>query len=522
MLNFRHSASKLMDMPNLVTLSPAEQVGPDLAQALIDLSAEGLLLLQEDGAVRMANARATALLQCEHAALCGGQFWDAVSDDVAEKHEAEAARALKAGREYTFLDLQKFEARWLEYTMKRTDMGVVIQVRNVTERHRLMGLLRENERRSQELFEANPNVMWVCDADSLRILAVNGAAVAFYDHPRDEFLSLSALRLYADDSDTDLRESLPGLVPGSPARLQQRLCRHKKKDGRVLVVEVSGRPVEWNGARALLVTVANVTGRHVSDSALRNEKTELEARLKDRTRELEEAYQELGAVTYAMSHDLQSPLHAVDGFAKTLSSQFAEALGEQGTHYLRRINASVSQMSRLIDDLRLLSRLSRMPMNVQDIDLAPICLSIIERLRQAEPGRYVELEIDPALHVRGDRGLLTTAMMALIGNAWKFTSKKPQGWIRVGMADVVAQQPGEQVVYVSDNGAGFDSQYAHKLFANFQRLHSSADFPGAGLGLAIVRRIAERHAGRVWAESINLAGATFYLGLPGSGSAENR
>ncbi len=104
-----------------------------------------------------------------------------------------------------------------------------------------------------------------------------------------------------------------------------------------------------------------------------------------RTRELEEAYQELGALTYAMSHDLQSPLHAVDGFAKTLISQFAEALGEQGAHYLRRINASVAQMSRLIDDLRLLSRLSRMPMNVQDVDLAPICLSIVERLRQAGP-----------------------------------------------------------------------------------------------------------------------------------------
>lgn len=509
-------------MPNLVTLPLADQAGNDVAQALIDLSGEGLLLLQGDGTVSMANGRAMAFLQCDRAALCGAQFWDAVSDEMAEKHEREAARALSGGREYTFLDFQKFEARWLEYTMKTHETGIVVQVRNVTERHRLMGLLRENERRSQELFEANPNVMWVCDADSLRILAVNGAAVAFYDHPRDEFLSFNALRLYADDSGTELRESLPGLVPGSAARIQLRLCRHKKSDGRVLVVEVSGRPVEWNGARALLVTVANVTGRHVSDSALRNEKAELEARLKDRTRELEEAYQELGAVTYAMSHDLQSPLHAVDGFAKTLTAQFAEALGEQGAHYLRRINASVSQMSRLIDDLRLLSRLSRMPMNVQDVDLAPICLSIMERLRQAEPGRYVELEIDPSLQVRGDRGLLTTAMVALIGNAWKFTSKKPQGWIRVGKADAMAQQPGEQVLFVSDNGAGFDAQYAHKLFTNFQRLHSSADFPGAGLGLAIVRRITERHTGRVWAESVNLAGATFYMALPGSTSAENR
>ena len=496
--------------------------GQDLAQSLIDLSAEGLVLLDAKGSVTMANSRALGLLRCEGAALKGADFWDAFSDAVAEKHQREATRALIGGREYTFLDFQEFEARWLEFTMKRHDDGAVVQVRNVTERHRLMGLLRDNERRSQELFESNPNIMWVCDADSLRILAVNGAAVAFYDFPRDEFLSLNALRLYTDESGAELRASLPGLVPGSAHRHELRLCKHRKRDGKTLVVEVSGRPIEWNGVRALLVTVANVTGRHVSDSALRNEKVELEARLKGVSAELDNAYLELGALTYAMSHDLQSPLHAVDGFAKTLVAQYAEQLGEQGAHYLRRINASVSQMSRLIDDLRLLSRLSRMPMNVQDLDLTPICTSILERLRAAEPGRYVELEIDPSLHMRGDKTLLSTALMALIGNAWKFTSKKPQGWIRIGLTELPGHSPGEQVLYVSDNGAGFDPLYVHKLFTNFQRLHSSAEYPGAGLGLAIVKRIADRHAGRVWAESADLSGATFYLALPAASVAENR
>lgn len=509
-------------MPNTVAITSAGLQDQDYAQTLIDLSAEGLILLDDKERIVLVNRSASALLRCDSAALKSADFWDAVSDEVADKHQREADRALTAGREYIFLDFDQFEGRWLEFTMKHHAMGVVVQVRNVTERHRLMGLLRDNERRSQELFESNPNVMWICDAESLRILAVNGAAVTFYDYPRDEFLGLNALKLYTDETGAEMRASLPGLVPESPARFESRLCKQRQRNGRVLLVEVSGRSIEWSGARALLVTVANVTGRHISDSALRGEKADLESKLKTRTRELEEAYQELGALTYAMSHDLQTPLHAVDGFAKTLISQFPEELGEQGTHYLKRINASVAQMSRLIDNLRLLSRLSRMPMNVQDINLAPVCLSIVERLRQADPGRHVELEMDPVLPVRGDRSLLTTAMMALIENAWKFTSKKPQGWIRISMWDGPMHHPGERVLFISDNGAGFDAQYVHKLFTNFQRLHSSADFPGAGLGLAIVRRILERHAGRVRAESDNLCGATFYLTLPAADNTDKR
>ncbi|RZA14554.1 MAG: PAS domain-containing sensor histidine kinase, partial [Lysobacteraceae bacterium] len=392
----------------------------------------------------------------------------------------------------------------------------VVHMRNVSERHRLMGLLRDSERRSQGLFEANPNIMWVFDASSLDILAANRAAVRFYGYSQSDFLAMTANKLYPDSDEQELRKSLPVLEAHPSAPGAMRLCKQRKRDGQVQMVEVSGLGVEWSGKRAVLVTVADVTTRYLADAQLRQENADIEARLKERTQALQEALRELGALQYAMSHDMQSPLHAVDGFTKVLANQYKEQLGEQGMHYLNRIQAATGKMARLIEDLRMLSRISRLAMNPQRFDLTPVCVSIVEGLRQRDRSRVVALEIEQSLPIHADQELLTTALMALLDNAWKFTSKKEQGWIKVGLA--VGRRPGETVLYVSDNGAGYDPAYAGKLFTAFQRLHSSADFPGAGLGLVIVQRVALRHGGQAWAESTPLSGATFYLSLPHPGS----
>jgi len=480
-----------------------------------DLSTEGILLLAFDGRILRANRRAHELMRDLRAPLEGAVFWDIIPEELATMHQPHARRALQSARPYTFLDHDEFSARWVEFALTAVDNGAVVYVRNVSERHRLMGLLRDSERRSQGLFEANPNIMWVFDASSLDILAANRAAVRFYGYSSAEFLAMTANKLYPDSDERELRKSLPVLEAHPSAPGAMRLCKQRKRDGQVQMVEVSGLGVEWSGKRAVLVTVADVTTRYLADAQLRQDNTDLEARLKERTQALQDALRELGSLQYAMSHDMQSPLHAVDGFTKILANQFREQLGEQGMHYLQRIQSATGRMARLIEDLRMLSRISRLALNPQRVDVSPVCQSIIEGLRQRDRTRSVELEIEPHLPVLADQELLTTALMALLDNAWKFTSKKEHGWIKVGLA--AGRRAGETVLYVSDNGAGYDAAYAGKLFTAFQRLHSSADFPGTGLGLVIVQRVAQRHGGQAWAESTPLAGATFYLSLPQPG-----
>lgn len=477
-----------------------------------DWSSEGVLVLDVRGRVLRVNRAAAELMPGLPPQLDTLTFWDLLPEELAEEHHEPARRALLGGRPYTFLDHDAFAGRWVEFVMTPQDDVVVVHARNVAERHRLMGLLRESERRSQGLFESNPNVMWVFDAENLRVLAANRAAVRFYGYSRDEFTAMTANKLYPDSDERELRNSLP-VLEGHPSQaLEMRLCKQRKRDGQIQMVELSGLAVEWMGRRAVLVTVADVTARYLADAQLRQENEELEQRHKERTRALQDALRELGALQYAMSHDMLSPLHAVDGFTRVLGSQYGDALGDQGRHYLARIQAATEKMARMIEDLRMLTRVSRLTLHVQEFDLAPVCQTVLEKLRQSAPSRDVLLEIESPMWVCSDHELLAAALLALLDNAWKYTSKKPQTWIKVGLA--VGRHPGEKLLFVTDNGAGFDPTYAAKLFTAFQRLHSSAEFSGTGLGLAVVQRVATRLGGQVWAESTPGAGATFYLSLP--------
>ncbi len=480
-------------------------------EGLDDLATEGILVLDAADIIVQANRRSHELLRGIQADLRGIDFWETVPEDLAEEHQGHARRALQSGKTYTFLFHDEFSARWVEFVLSRQAGDVVVHLRNVSERHRLMGLLRDSERRSQGLFESNPNIMWVFDAHTLDILAANRAAVRFYGYSQSEFMAMPANKLYPDSDEKELRSSLP--VLDSPnVGASMRLCKQRKREGQVQMVELSGLSVEWTGKRCVLVTVADVTTRYLADAQLRQDNVELEQRLKERTHALQDALRELGSLQYAMSHDMQSPLHAVDGFARVLAAQYGDRLGEQGMHYLARIQAATAKMAQLIEDLRMLSRISRLSMDVQRLDLTPLATAIVEKLQKRDPARNVTLEIEESMPIHGDQELMTTALVAMIDNAWKFTSRKDQGWIKVGFA--VGKSAAETVLYVSDNGAGYDPLYAGKLFTAFQRLHSSADFPGAGLGLVILQRVAQRHGGTVWSESTPMSGATFYLSIP--------
>ncbi len=234
-----------------------------------------------------------------------------------------------------------------------------------------------------------------------------------------------------------------------------------------------------------------------------------EEALMRRTADLEASNKELEAFSYSVSHDLRAPLRHIDGFSKILLEDYSDKLDEDGRHYLQVVRRGSQRMALLIDDLLKLSRLTRSEMHVGKVDLNRIAESIASGLKEEHPERRVELSISPGMIAQGDARLLRVAIDNLLANAWKFTSNQEIGRIEFG----VTECEGQPAYYVRDNGAGFDQQYAGKLFTPFQRLHDEADFPGTGIGLATVQRIIQRHGGRVWAEGEVDKGATFYFTL---------
>jgi light-regulated signal transduction histidine kinase (bacteriophytochrome) len=222
---------------------------------------------------------------------------------------------------------------------------------------------------------------------------------------------------------------------------------------------------------------------------------------------------ELESFSYSVSHDLRAPLRSIDGFCEALLEDCADALDETGRRYLRHVREAVQQMAQLIDDLLRLARVARAEITHADVDLSAIARQIGSRLKAEAPQRQVEMIVQDGVHGIGDARLIAVLLENLIGNAWKFTSKRDNARIEFGVSDA----DGQSAYFIRDDGAGFDMTYASKLFGTFQRLHSAKEFEGTGIGLATVQRIVQRHAGKVWAEGEVGRGAVFFFTLGASG-----
>jgi light-regulated signal transduction histidine kinase (bacteriophytochrome) len=234
---------------------------------------------------------------------------------------------------------------------------------------------------------------------------------------------------------------------------------------------------------------------------------ELEQRVANRTQQLEAVNRELEAFSYSVSHDLRAPLRGVHGFLGMAVKELGP-IGEKPRRFLDRAQANANQMSHLIEDLLKLAMTARQEVRRVPLDLAAISRDILQRRQADEPQRPVEITIADTLLTHGDAGLMTAVMDNLLSNAWKYTAKTGTARIEVGLEPTT---DGERVFFVRDNGAGFDSKHAEKLFTPLQRFHSVDEFPGTGIGLATVQRIIHRHGGRVWAQSEPGRGATFYF-----------
>ena len=288
--------------------------------------------------------------------------------------------------------------------------------------------------------------------------------------------------------------------------------RYVRKNGGILWADVSvrlrrdpqGKPLHF------ITAVLDITPRVEAEEQIRRLNEELEQRVFDRTAELAAANKELEAFAYSVSHDLRAPLRHVGGFSALLSSRAGDDLDAKSRHYLERISTSIAEMGKLIDDLLQFSRTGRAELKMERVDMDALVAEVLGPLRDETRDRDLEWRVSPLPAVIGDQALLRQVWANLLGNAVKYTRGRSPARVEVG----AEASDHSDVYFVRDNGVGFDMDYAHKLFGVFQRLHSSEEFEGTGIGLANVQRIVSRLGGRVWAEGEMDDGATFFFSLP--------
>ncbi|GEM_PF-5119686 len=376
--------------------------------------------------------------------------------------------------------------------------------------------LEQRERTFRELFESSPDALLLADAEG-RLSLVNGSAEKIFGYGRGEMLGQPVEMLLPERlraRHVEMREGYVRQAEIRPMSARPDLVA-RAKDGREIPVEIALGPIHTETGPCVLATVRDVTIRREAERLVRRLNEELEERVRMRTAELEVVNRELESFSYSVSHDLRAPLRHMSGFLGLLERQIGEKLDDQGRHYLNVVDEAAANMGTLIDELLAFSRAGRVALNLQALNLRQVAEEVCREFREGADGRQIEWTIGELPQVRGDRAMLRLVLQNLIDNAVKFTRPRATARIEIGCCSGNGR---EATVFVRDNGVGFEMNQAEKLFEVFKRLHASEEFEGTGVGLANVRRIVERHGGRVWAQSQVGGGATFYFTLPRAGA----
>lgn len=368
--------------------------------------------------------------------------------------------------------------------------------------------LARSESRYQRLFATARDGILILDAESGRIIDVNPYLIEMLGYTKEDFLEKELWELGAiHDKEASKRAFIELQKTGFVRYEDQPL---ETRDRQLIPVEFVSNVYFVNQAKVAQCNIRNIAERKQAEEESRERSDELARRVQERTAELEAANRELETFNSAVSHDLRAPLRRIMGFTDVLLEGAIASADDSSAQAIASIRGSVERMNALIRALLELSQLSRAAVKRQWTDLSALAQLIGTELRMSQPARSVEFTIAEGLEVRGDNELLRIALGNLFGNAWKFTGRQPIAHIEFGASP---QSDGQIAYFVRDDGAGFDSARSSELFCAFQRLHNERDFPGLGIGLATVHRIVHLHGGRVWAESVEGSGATFFFTL---------
>lgn len=483
-----------------------------LATTLESIS-DAFFLLDHDWNFVFVNGRAAQTLGGGRDDLVGKNVWQEFPQIQGTVAEQSYRSAVAEQQTKSFDWFYPPSQAWFEFHVYPTDEGLGVYFQDVTlkrkaaERLLLLQTAVAHLNDTVIITEAAP-----LDASGLKIVFVNDAFERQTGYTRDQVTGKSPRILQGPETERAVLDRIrSALQKGAPVRAE---LTNYTKAGVAYWVEFEIVPIaDARGSLTHFVAVErDITERKRAEEKILQLNAELEDRVQRRTAQLEAANRELEAFSYSVSHDLRSPLNTINGFGQMLLSRHADKLDDKGRHCLSRIRAGTRQMGDLIDGLLSLAKLSRDPLQLEVVDLSGIASRVEQECREQEPERQVQVQIQDGLLVRGDAVLLSVVLQNLLGNAWKYSARQASSRIEVG-SDTGAD--GQTVYFVRDNGAGFDMAYADKLFGVFQRLHAPTDFAGTGVGLANVKRVVERHGGRVWAQGRLNEGATFYFTLSG-------
>lgn len=470
---------------------------------------DGFILMGADWRFTFLNRQAERMLQRPSGELLGKNLWEEFPDIVGTPVERGYRAAVAERRTERFEAFYRPLHTWFVFHVYPTDTGTAVYFQNITQRRAEQAQLRLLETAVSRLNDIVIITRIRPDTDGgPRVVFVNDAFERQTGYSRSEVMGQSAMLLWSSThQQAELQRLRAAMDRKQPVRTEIAV---RSKSGAPLWLELDIAPIAGeSGKFTHWVTVGrDISERKQQQQEILSLNSELEQRVLLRTGQLAEVNKELESFAYSVSHDLRSPLIAVDGFSQLLLKSDAGKVSTKGLHYLERIRAGVKQMGHLIEGLLTLAHLSREEINLQSVDLSAMARAIEQTQREREPQRQVQVHVHEGMVAHGDPRVLLAVLQNLLGNAWKFSVRQPLAQIEVG------RQPGngvEDMFFVRDNGVGFDMAFAHKLFGTFERLHSPGDFPGTGIGLATVKRVIDRHGGRIWAESKPGEGATFYF-----------